>query len=142
MAMKTDERKYKSHCPINYAQEFFGDKWSLLVIRDLILFGKKYYGEFLNSDEKISTNILANRLAKLEADGFITKSIDTENHSKKVYALTQKAIDLLPMLLEMIAWSAKYDEETEAPNEFITRLKEDKKQLIDELLAKLEPIKI
>jgi len=135
--MNRDERKYKSHCPINYAQEVFGDKWSLLIIRDLIFLGKRHYGEFLKSDEKISTNILANRLAKLENDGFITKSVDKKNHSKKVYALTQKAIDLLPMLLEMIAWSAKYDKKTEAPEEFIIRLTNDKSSLIHELIANI-----
>jgi DNA-binding HxlR family transcriptional regulator len=135
--MKRNKKKYRSHCPINFAQEIFGDKWSLLIIRDLMFKGKKYYGEFLNSDEKISTNILADRLEKLEADRLITKSIDKENHSKNIYALTQKGVDLLPMLLEMIAWSAKYDNKTGTPAEFIRRLKEDKDSLIRELIASL-----
>ena len=135
--MKRNEKKYRSHCPINFAQETFGDRWSLLIIRDLMFKGKKYYGEFLNSDEKISTNILADRLEKLEAEGLITKAIDNENNSKKIYALTQKGIDLLPMLLEMIAWSAKHDDETEAPAEFIRKLEEDKESLIRELLVGL-----
>ena len=98
---------------------------------------KKYYSEFLKSDEKISTNILANRLEKLEIDGLITKAIDNENNSKKIYALTQKGIDLLPMLLEMIAWSAKYDNETGTPAEFIQKLEKDKVSLIRELIAGL-----
>lgn len=133
--MKRNKKKYRSHCPINFAQETFGDKWSLLIIRDLMFKGKKYYGEFLNSDEKISTNILADRLDKLETDGLITKATDKENNSKKIYALTQKSVDLLPMLLEMIAWSAKYDNKTGTPAEFIKRLKEDKDSLIRELIA-------
>lgn len=133
--MKLNERKYRSHCPINFAQEVFGDKWSLLIIRDLMFKGKKYYSEFLNSDEKISTNILANRLEKLEIDGLITKVIDNENNSKKIYALTQKGIALLPMLLEMIAWSAKYDNKTETPAEFIYKLEGEKESLIRELIA-------
>jgi len=135
--MKRSKRKYRSHCPINFAQEIFGDKWSLLIIRDLMFKGKKYYSEFLSSDEKISTNILANRLGKLETDGLITKAIDKENNSKKIYALTQKGTDLLPMLLEMIAWSAKYDDETGTPAEFIQKFKEDKESLIRELIAGL-----
>ena len=135
--MKRDERKYRSHCPINFAQEIFGDKWSLLIIRDLMFKGKNYYGEFLSSDEKISTNILANRLEKLEADGLITKAIDSDNNSKKIYALSQKGIDLLPMLLEMIAWSAKHDDETGTPAEFIQELEEDKESLIRKLIAGL-----
>jgi len=136
--MKRNAKKYRSHCPINFAQETFGDKWSLLIIRDLMFKGKKYYGEFLNSDEKISTNILADRLEKLEADGLITKATDKENNSKKIYALTQKGVDLLPMLLEMIAWSAKYDNKTGTPAKFIKRLKEDKDSLIQELVTSLE----
>lgn len=99
--------------------------------------GKKYYGEFLNSDEKISTNILADRLEKLEADGLIAKAIDKENKSKNIYSLTRKGVDLLPMLLEMIAWSAKYDVETGTPAEFIRKLEEDKDSLIQELVASL-----
>lgn len=99
--------------------------------------GKKYYGEFLSSDEKISTNILADRLEKLETDGLITKAIDNKNNSKIIYALTQKGIALLPMLLEMIAWSAKYDDETETPAEFILKLEEDKESLIRELIVGL-----
>lgn len=92
----------------------------------------------MNSDEKISTNILADRLEKLEADGLITKATDKENNSKKIYALTQKGVDLLPMLLEMIAWSAKYDNKTGTPAKFIKRLKEDKDSLIQELVTSLE----
>ena len=132
--METYRKKYRSHCPINFAQETFGDKWSLLIIRDLLFKGKNYYGEFLNSDEKISTNILANRLEKLEEDGLITKAIDKENNAKKIYSLTQKGLDLLPMLLEMIAWSAKYDKDTGTPKEFIRKLTQDKDSLIRELL--------
>ncbi len=98
---------------------------------------KKYYGEFLSSEEKISTNILADRLGKLEENELITKLIDKENNSKYLYALTQKGVDLLPMLLEMIAWSAKYDKKTGAPEEFIRRLKEDKDSLIRELIESL-----
>ena len=131
--MKRNTKKYRSNCPINFAQETFGDKWSLLIIRDLMFMGKKYYGEFLSSDEKISTNILADRLEKLEGDGLITKAIDKENCSKKIYELTQKGVDLLPMLLEMIAWSAKYDKNTGTPAEFIKRLEQDKNSLIREL---------
>ncbi len=96
---------------------------------------KKYYNEFLCSDEKISTNILANRLERLEKNGLITKTIDNENNSRNIYSLTQKSIDLLPMLLEMIAWSAKYDDQTATPAEFINKLENDRESLIQELLV-------
>jgi len=135
--MKTKSFKYKSHCPINYAQESFGDRWSLLIIRDLMFKGKKFYGDFLNSEEKISTNILANRLEKLEAQKLINKTPDKDNRSKNIYTLTQKGTDLMPMLLEMIAWSARYDNKTETPQNFIDSLKDDREALIKELLTKL-----
>jgi DNA-binding HxlR family transcriptional regulator len=132
-----EQNQFKSHCPINFSQETFGDRWSLLIIRDLMFKGKQYYGEILASDEKISTNILAARLDKLEQVGLITKSIDEENHSKKIYSLTPKGIDLMPMLLEMIAWAAKYDEQTEAPDEFITSFENDRAALIKQLKQNL-----
>lgn len=136
--MKQHQKIYRSHCPINFSQEAFGDKWSLLIIRDLMFRGKSHYGEFLNSDEKISTNILADRLEKLESLGIIRKRLDENNASKYIYALTAKGIDLMPMLLEMIAWAAKYDDKTEAPAEFIQRLKTDKDSLVGELLKGLD----
>jgi len=136
--MKAKSFKYKSHCPINYAQESFGDRWSLLIIRDLMFKGKKFYGDFLNSEEKISTNILANRLEKLEAQKLINKTPDKDNRSKNIYTLTQKGTDLMPMLLEMIAWSARYDNKTETPQNFIDSLKNDRDALIKELLTKLK----
>lgn len=104
-----------------------------------MFFGKKYYGDFLKSDEKISTNILADRLEKLECMGLIKKSIDQTNQSKKIYSLTGKGIDLLPTLLEMVAWAAKYDAETEAPPEFIERLNKDRDGLIQEIRQNLDP---
>ena len=100
--------------------------------------GKKYYGDFLNSDEKISTNILANRLEKLEAMKLIVKTPDKDNRSKNIYTLTQKGVDLMPMLLEMIIWSAKYDTKTEAPRKFINRLEKNRESLMNELLTNLE----
>lgn len=140
--MKTKSKKYRSHCPINFAQETFGDKWSLLIIRDLMFKDKKYYGEFLLSDEKISTNILADRLEKLENAGLISKTIDEENNSRKIYSLTSKGLDLMPMLIEMIAWGAKYDQDTAAPKAFIQQYKKDKDGLIRELLKRLKNNKI
>jgi len=135
--MKDKSFKYKSHCPINYAQETFGDRWSLLIIRDLMFKDKRSYGDFLNSEEKISTNILANRLEKLEMQKLITKIPDPDNRSKNIYTLTQKGIELMPMLLEMIAWSAKYDDKTEAPQKFINSFKRNREALITDLIANL-----
>jgi DNA-binding HxlR family transcriptional regulator len=127
----------RSDCPISFALDTFGDKWSLLIIRDLMFKDKKYYGEFLRSDEKISTNILAERLERLEAEGIISKARDSRNLSKYEYRLTQKGIDILPVLLDIIAWSAKYDADTAAPKSFVRRLKQDRDGLTKEILDKL-----
>lgn len=100
----------RSDCPLNFAIEIFGDKWTLLIIRDLIFFDKRYYQEFLSSQEKISTNILADRLTALEKNGFVRKGRDEHHKQKIIYRLTEKGIDLVPMLIEIALWSDKYGE--------------------------------
>lgn len=122
----------KSHCPVNFALETFGDMWSLLIVRDMISFHKTTYGEFLASDEKISTNILADRLVRLEAAGIIKKEKDSTDKRKDRYGLTQKGIDLYPMMLEMMLWSAKYDPKSLVTEDLLVRAKEDKAGLIRE----------
>jgi len=118
--------RYRSNCPINYTQEILGDKWSLLIIRDMMFMGKCYYSEFLKSDEKISTNILADRLAKLEHNGIVSSRLDEQNYSKKIYSLTEKGIDLMPILFEMIEWGLKYNDQTIVPPEFKKQIQSDK----------------
>jgi DNA-binding HxlR family transcriptional regulator len=112
---------YKKHigCPFTYALDIFGDKWSLLILRDLIIFGKRTYKEFAGSGECIATNILADRLTKLEKDGMITKKVDPQNRRSFIYSPTQKTLDLYPMFFEMIVWSAKYDRITQVPSYFV-----------------------
>lgn len=97
----------RSDCPVNFAVETLGDKWSLVILRDIIFWGKKTYGEFLRSDEKIATNILAGRLDYLEQEGLITKTAHTTDKRSDIYAVTELGLDLVPMFIEMIAWSAK-----------------------------------
>jgi len=98
----------RSGCPLNFGLEIFGDKWTLLIIRDLMFFGKRYYNEFLSSAEGISTNILADRLALLEKESLIIKSRDEAHKQKVIYSLTEKGIDLLPIILEIGLWSDKH----------------------------------
>ncbi len=106
--MKTDGLKgRRSDCPVNFAVETLGDKWSLVILRDIIFWGKRTYGEFLRSDEKIATNILAGRLEYLEKEGLIAKSPHAADKRKDVYSVTERGIDLVPMFIEMIAWSAR-----------------------------------
>lgn len=100
--------KERSGCPISCALDILGDKWTLLILRDMIFYKKRTYTEFLNSGEKIATNILADRLVILEGAGIITKQPHPEKRSKYLYKLTQKGIDLLPVLVEIAKWSATY----------------------------------
>ncbi len=128
----------RSHCPINFTLEHVGDKWSLLVMRDLIFKGKRHYNEFLEAGENVSTSVLRDRLRMLEDTGFITKSQDTVKKSRIRYSLTPKGISLVPILVEMIVWGALNDPETESPPEFTEYAQSDRKGLIDSIWEKLE----
>lgn len=125
--------KRRSDCPVSFALDIFGDKWTLLVVRDLMLEGKEHFGEFLTSEEGIATNILADRLQRLEEQGVISKKRDPKKKTKLIYSLTQKGIDLLPIILELILWSSKYDQHTGVPKEFVARIREDKEDLIKQI---------
>lgn len=100
-------KDYKSYCPINLGLETFGDKWSLVIIRD-IMQGKRSFRELLQSEEKIATNILTDRLTMLEKEGILTKSNDQGHKQKYIFSLTEKGIDILPILFEIANWSIKY----------------------------------
>jgi len=119
------EIKPRSGCPVSYTLDFFGDKWSLLIIRDMVLEGKISYGEFLNSDEKIATNILADRLGMLEANGFITKRIAPDKKSKFVYSLTEKGISLVPVIIEISLWGSQFHP-PEEEKKLINAIKKDR----------------
>ena len=128
------KRPCRSHCPIAYALDLFGDKWSLLVLRDLLFMGKRRYNEFLASEEGISTNILAERLRRLEAEGLVTKSRDGNNRRQSVYVPTRKGLDLLAVILEIIRWSAKHDPQTAAPPSFLRRLRNNREGLMRDIV--------
>lgn len=105
--MSEKSRKLRSNCPVNFGLETFGDKWSLLILRDMVFWGKKTYGEFLRSDEGIATNILAARLASLGKEGIISKKPHPGDKRKDLYSLTDKGLELIPLLVEIVAWSGK-----------------------------------
>ena len=135
--------KYKKHsgCPFTYALDIFGDKWSLIILRDLILFGKKTYKEFAGAGECIATNILADRLANLEKDGLISKAKDPNNRRSYIYSPTKKSLDLVPMFLELICWSAKHDPKTAAPPAYIRRAKKDRAGMVKDIRAGFKGVK-
>ena len=129
--------KVRSHCPINFTLEHFGDKWSFLIIRDLMFKGKRHYNEFLEAGEKVSTSVLGDRLKKLEEMGIISKGEDTVKKSRIRYSLTQKGIDLLPILLEMIIWGSVKDELTVSPEDFMDQAMQNKELLIKQIRGNL-----
>ena len=98
----------RSLCPINLALELIGDKWSLLIVRDLAFANKRHYRELLQSEEGISSNILAERLARLVEAGVLTKTDDPSHKQKAIYSLTPMGIDLLPVLASIGIWGRKH----------------------------------
>lgn len=103
-------KRRRSGCPLNASVEILGDRWSLLIIRDIMLRGFRSYKEFLSSYEHIATNILADRLRRLEAHGIIAARPDPSDGRKLIYLLTRKGIDLAPVLTEMVLWAAAHED--------------------------------
>jgi len=117
-------QKKRSDCPISCSLDIWGDKWTLLIIRDIIFFKKRTYGDFLKSAEGIATNILASRLQALEENGLVEKYDYPDNKVKVLYKLTQKGIDLVPIFIEIYIWAEKY---FEIPKDIKVKIKEAKK---------------
>jgi DNA-binding HxlR family transcriptional regulator len=100
--------KQRSTCPVSTALDVLGDKWSLLILRDMVFAGKSTYGEFLQSAEKIATNVLADRLAVLESQGILSKSVASDKKSKFTYRLTEKGVDTVPIIIALVQWGSKH----------------------------------
>jgi len=122
----------RSGCPLSISLERFGDRWSLLVIRDLMVRGFRTFREFEQAGEGIASNILADRLQKLEASGIITAEREESDGRRVIYRLTKKGIDLAPVLLELLIWGARH-EETGAPCAVITNMEENREQVLAEV---------
>ncbi len=131
VAYKNFNPRRRSGCPLNASVEMLGDRWSLLIIRDMMLRGSRTFKEFLDSYEGIATNILADRLRKLEAYGIITSNQDPSDGRKLIYALTAKGIDLAPVLAEMVLWAARH--EKTGNQQLVRQLQKDKVQLVAEI---------
>jgi len=130
--------KKRSDCPISCSLDIFGDKWSLLIIRDIIFFNKSTYGDFLKSAEGIATNILSSRLQGLEENGVIEKSAHPESKAKILYKLTQKGIDLLPIIMEVYIWSDKYLTIPADIKATIKEAKKDKDKFVKQVTKELK----
>lgn len=129
------ERSPRSHCPVSLALEAIGDRWSLLILRDLIIRGKRRYQEFLSSEEGISTNILADRLVRLEQQGLISKSDDQDDKRQFRYFPTQKALDLLPVIFAMGRWSFKYSPDVDRAHPFFQRMQAGERAFMRQILS-------
>jgi DNA-binding HxlR family transcriptional regulator len=129
--------KKRSECPISSSLDIWGDKWSLLIIRDLMFKKECTYGDFLKSDEKIATNILATRLQNLEQSELIQKLAHPVSKAKVLYKLTMKGIDLLPILLEIHLWADKYFNLPAQFRAIIDAAKEDRERFITVYKAEL-----
>lgn len=125
----------RSNCPIACALDVVGDRWTLIVLRDLIIARKRHFQELLDGNEGIATNILASRLKLLEAAGLVTRRVDTSKTRRVIYAPTEKALDLLPVLIELIFWGIKYNSRSAAPAHFLRRLADDRERFIADLRA-------
>ena len=128
----------RSDCPISNALDHLGDRWSLLVIRDIAFFGKRTYNELLQSSEGIATNILSSRLKSLEASSIIRRQPDPSDRRRHIYSLTESGKDLVPVLIEMILWSAKhYSDTLDIPTELVQKANEDRAALLEQLMDQI-----
>ena len=124
----------RSDCPISNVLDYVGDRWSLLIVRDIAFFNKKSYNELLESSEGIATNILSDRLKKLEDSNIIRKQSNPSDRRRHIYSLTELGTDLIPILIEMILWSEKhYSNQLTIPQDLVKKSKEDRDGLIKEL---------
>jgi DNA-binding HxlR family transcriptional regulator len=135
MAKKKPSFARRSGCPLNASIEMLGDRWSLLIIRDMMVRGFRTFKEFLESHEKIATNILADRLRKLESNGIISVEPDPSDGRKSIYSLTPKGIDLAPVLTEMVLWAAAH--ENTGNQELVKQMQKGKEQFIARVRQRL-----
>ena len=131
---KSDRR---SDCPIAGALDLLGDRWSLVIVRDLMFRGFREYGEFLEAGEGISTNILAERLERLTSAGAILRVEHPSDGKKYVYRLTEKGVDLAPLMIELALWGAKHVPDNNALAETIYQMQTAKGQVAFELRESL-----
>lgn len=129
--------KRRSDCPISLSLEIFGDKWTLLILRDFMFFENRHFNELVRI-EAISTNILANRLKSLIKNGIVTKQIDKKNRSSYLYSLTQKGVELIPIVIEIYKWGANNVEGNNAESGFKKRINNETEKVSQEFINKIK----
>jgi DNA-binding HxlR family transcriptional regulator len=131
----TEDRR--SACPIVGALDLLGDRWSLLIVRDLMFKGLREYGQFLSAGEGISTNILAERLDRLMCAGVIVRTEHPSNGKKYIYRLTEKGVDLAPLMIELVGWGAKYVPDNAAPAAVVQQMRTAREKIVQQLRVSL-----
>jgi DNA-binding HxlR family transcriptional regulator len=132
MATSAAPRQPRSGCPISIALELLGDAWSLLIVRDLMFKDRRTYNDFLTGGEGIASNILADRLRKLEDANILEKRRDPEDARRFIYRLSPKGIDLAPVLVELVIWSARH-EQTDAPPAVVRSMRADRESFLADI---------
>src|SRR6185503_3357974 len=133
------KKRILSVCPIVYALDIWGDPWSLVILRDVLIHNKRYYREFLASHEHIATNILSRRLQSLTEAGLLTKT-EKANLSQTMYRPTRKALELFPVIFSIMHWGLKYNPHTNMNIPVMQELKRDDKALERRLLQQFDDI--
>ena len=138
MESKKEKNNFRSDCPISSALDLFGDKWSLLIIRDLVYFGERTFKDFSTAAEKISSARLSDRLCKLESLDLIIKSNHPTNKKVFIYSLTEKGMDLFPVIAEYVKWSNKYlnDHIGEPAKQFAQNLEMDREGTLNGFMGR------
>jgi len=131
------DRQRRSDCPISISLEIFGDRWTLLIVRDLMLKGRTTFGEFLDGGEGIASNVLADRLGRLEAHGVVERRRHGQDGRRHTYRLTEKGIELAPVLLEIILWAARH-EATAGPASELAVMTEQRASYLADIRARWE----
>jgi DNA-binding HxlR family transcriptional regulator len=131
---KAKDSSRQSGCPVAYSLDVFGDKWSLVVIRDMLMTGKRRYGEFLESPERIASNVLADRLKRLEDAGIVSRERDPSSQSKIIYRLTPKGVELIPLILEVVLWGTRHATHTTTPPGLVRKIRKDREGTIREIV--------
>ena len=122
----------RSGCPISLALELFGDPWTLLIVRDVMFKARRTFKEFQAAGEGVASNLLSDRLGRLEAAGILASEPDPADARRVLYGLTPKGADLAPVLVEIILWSARH-EETDAPPAVVRAMRADREQVVADI---------
>ena len=131
---RSSTRAHRSGCPISIALDLVGDPWTLLIVRDLMFKGGKTFNDFLGGGEGIATNVLTDRLSRLELNGFVDKQRDRDDARRFIYRLSEKGIALAPLLVEIVLWAAAHVD-SDAPPEVVKAMRADREGFLKQVRA-------